>query len=62
MLVGTSKAEVNVGSSDLTLRATALGANDTSENVSQDFTWKSSQHEGRPRCARTSTAPARCAA
>ena len=42
MLVGTNKAEVNVGSSDLTLRATALGANDTSENVSQDFTWKSS--------------------
>ena len=40
-LVGSERAEVNVGSSDLTLRATALGANDTSENVPQDFTWKS---------------------
>ncbi len=40
-LVDTDKAEVSVGSSDLTLRATALGTNDTSENVSQTFTWKS---------------------
>ena len=34
-----AKAEVSVDSSDLTLRATALGPSDTSENVPQDFEW-----------------------
>ena len=39
--VGTDKAEVSIGVSDLTLRATAYGADGTMNNVQQGFTWKS---------------------
>ena len=39
------KAEVGVDSSNLTLRATALGPNDTSENVPQEFNWMSSNSQ-----------------
>ena len=39
--VNAGKADVSVGASDLTLRATAYGADGTTNSVQQDFTWKS---------------------
>ncbi len=41
-LIGSQKPEVYVDSSNLTLGAIALGADDTTENIQQSFTWKSS--------------------
>ena len=40
--VGKDSAYVNINSSDLVLRATALGPDDTTTNIFQSFDWKSS--------------------